>query len=248
MFSSKKIPAADEAAAYRSGLSWEASIEQLRQKSERNAWWVAGAACVIAACSVAGIATLAPLRRVVPYLYMVDKARGNLEYVGAVDDRSIKGYQELLDKHWAQVYINARESYHYTLLQSDYDTVMALSDENVGRDYARRYDGPNALDKLYGANIEVATSIISLRLAPSSIGTQLVVRFSKTKRHVDTDYREPAEYFVATLRYRYLPSMFDAEKQLLLNPLGYKVADYRVDAEIAPAEAPTAPIAPRTMP
>lgn len=239
MFTLKKIPASEEAAAYRAGLSWEASIEQLRQKSERYAWWVAGAACVIAACSVAGITSLAPLRRVVPYLYMVDKAWGNLEYVGAVDDRTVKGSQELLDKHWTQTYINARESYHYTLLQSDYDTVMALSEENVGKDYARRYEGPNALDKQFGANIEIATSIISLRLAPSSIGTQMVVRFSKTKRHLDTDYREPPQYFVATLRYRYLPSMFDAEKQLLLNPLGFKVAGYRLDAEIAPTEVQT---------
>ena len=237
----KNIAAADEPDAYRTGLSWEASLELRREASERHAWWVAGAACLIAICAVAGIAMLAPLRRVVPYLYMMDKATGNLEYVGAVDDRAVKGYQELLDKHWAQVYINARESYHYPLLQSDYDTVMALSDESVGRDYARRYEGPNALDKQYGARIELATSIISLRLAPSSVGTQLVARFSRTRRHVDTDYREPVEYFVATIRYRYLPSMLDAEKQLLLNPLGYRVAGYRIDAELAPTEAIAAP-------
>lgn len=237
----KKIAAEEAQDAYRAGLSWEAGSEMRCQRSERIAWWVAAVASGVALCAVIGIAMLAPLRRVVPYLYVMDNVTGNLEYVGVVDERTIKGSQELLDKYWAQVYINARESYYYTLLQADYDTVIALSDQHVGIDYARLFEGPGALDKQYGSKFELKIAIISLRLAQSSIGTQMVVRFSRTRRHVDTDFREPTEYFVATMRYQYRPSMVDSEKQLLRNPLGFKVAGYRRDAELSPVEAP-API------
>jgi type IV secretion system protein VirB8 len=237
----EKISAEDEQRSYRAGLSWEVCLEILRQRSERRAWLVAGAACVIAACAVTGIATLAPLRRVVPYLYMVDKATGNVEFVGAINDLVIKGYQELLDKHWAQVYIKARESYFYKLLQSDYDTVMALSDNDIGKEYTKLYEGSNARDSKYGDKTQISTSIISLRLDPSSKGDQIIVRFSKTTCRVGTVCNELPEYFVASIRYQYLPSMLDTEKQLLLNPLGYKVVGYRVDAELVPVEAPAKP-------
>lgn len=233
--------AADKAAEhYRAGLSWEADAERTRQRSERRAWVVAGTACLLTVVAVTALSLLAPLRRNVPYLYVVDKASGNVEFVGAIDDRAIKGYQELLDKHWVQRYVTARESYSFRLLQQDYDTVMAMSDELVARDYARLYDGPNARDKKFANAVEMTITILSLRPAASAAGDHMIVRFSKTVRRLDSNYSEPAQQFVATVRYTYLPSTIGQEKELLLNPLGFKVEAYRVDAELAPS-APALP-------
>lgn len=234
--------AADKAAEhYRAGLSWEADAERKRQRSEHRAWLVAGAACVLTLVAVTSLSLLAPLRRTVPYLYVVDKASGNVEFVGAIDERAIKGYQELLDKHWVQRYVTARESYSYRLLQQDYDTVLAMSEEDVARDYARLYDGPNARDKKFGNTVDMTIVILSLRPANSVAGDHMVVRFSKTVRRLDSNYSEPAQQFVATVRYSYLPSMAGQEKDLLLNPLGFKVGAYRVDAELA-ATTPAASV------
>jgi type IV secretion system protein VirB8 len=222
---------------FKAARGWEADQEAHRAKSERRAWIVASVACTFALVAVIGLAALAPFRRNIPYLFAMDKITGNVEFVGALDDRRVLGYQELLDKHWAQRYIVARESYNYRLLQADYDTVLGLSSETVARDFARLYEGPNARDVRYGANVELKVGVLSVQLSKNAIGLQAVVRFAKTSRRIDSDAIEPTQYYVATIAYEYLPTMFGQEKELLANPLGYKVTSYRVDAELAPSPA-----------
>ena len=237
MRDSAMVSPAAEDQHFRDARGWEADQESRRAKSERRAWIVASAACALAVVAVVSLASLAPFRRNIPYLFAMDKATGNVEFVGALDERRILGYQELLDKHWAQRYIVARESYNYRLLQSDYDTVLGFSNESVGLDFAKLYDGPNARDVRYGANVELKVAVLSVQLSKNPIGLQAVVRFAKTARRVDSDASEPTQYYVATIAYEYLPTMFGKEKELLANPLGYKVTSYRVDAELAPSPA-----------
>src|ERR1035438_5869710 len=129
-----KVNPDEEKGFFKSGNDWEADRQSRIEKSERRAWYVSSAAVTVAIAAVIGIITLAPFKRVVPYVFAIDKATGNVELVNAADDRTIEGYQELLDKHWAQRYTIARESYSYQLLQNDYDTVLALSVDGVGRD------------------------------------------------------------------------------------------------------------------
>ena len=229
----------DVRAHFASGLSWEADREALREKSERRAWRVAGGATLIAIAAVVGLASLAPFRRNVPYLLAMEKATGNVEFVGALDDRRVSGYQELLDKHWAQRYIVARESYNYKLLQSDYDTVLGMSNEAVGRDFGRLYEGAYARDAKYGANVEMKVAVLSVQLSKNAVGNQAVIRFGKTTRRVDADVSEQPQYFVATIAYEYKPTMTGKEKDLMANPLGYRVTSYRVDSELAPVATPT---------
>ena len=241
MSENKTVKAGEEAAYYSDGRGWEADKTARIERSERRAWTVAGGASVITIAAVIALSTLAPFRRNVPYLFALDRATGNVEYVGAVDDRTVLGYQELLDKHWAEKYVIARESYHYKLLQADYDTVLQLSDDNVGRDFARIYDGPNARDKKYGPGVEMKVAVISVQRSQNDVGTTAVVRFSKSTRRVEADSNEPPQYFVATLAYEYKPSMFGKEKDLIANPLGYKVTNYRADSELSPVvSAPAA--------
>lgn len=235
------VQAKGEKDFYQKGRDWEADRQARLEKSERRAWIVAGAATLIAAVAVVGIMSMAPFKRVVPYVFAVDQATGNVEMVNAADDRGIVGYSELLDKHWAQRYIVARESYSYKLLQSDYDTVMALSSEEVGRDYAKLYEGPNARDRRYGSAIEMQVKVLSITLTKDGVGTKGVVRFEKTVRQLAAEKSDPPQYFIATFAYEYRPSMFGKEKELIQNPTGYRVTSYRTDAEIAPvADAATA--------
>ncbi|MDQ1829841.1 virB8 family protein [Massilia scottii] len=246
------VKAAEEAAFYKEAGGWEADRLAMLHKSERRAWRIAGGASLLALAAVIGLSTLAPFRRTVPYLFGVDKTTGNVEYVGAVDDRAVTGYQELLDKHWAAKYVVARESYNFKLLQADYDMVLGLSDDNVGKDFARLYDGPNARDKKYGASVEMKVTVVSVQRSQNAVGTVAVVRFSKTTRRVESEAMDPPQYFVATLAYEYKPSMFGKEQDLIANPLGYRVTSYRADSELAPvitapavsaSETPAAPAA-----
>ncbi|MYM73951.1 type IV secretion system protein VirB8 [Duganella sp. FT134W] len=214
--------------------AWEVLIDHQLQRSERRAWWVATVASSVALTAVVALAVLAPYRRDVPYLLALDRVQGNVEFIGTIDDRTIRGYQEVLDKHWVQQYIVARESYFYRLLQDDYDTVLELSETDVGRDFMQTYEGPAARDKQLGEQTEIQIKIVSIQLASNAVGQQATVRFSRTLRHLDTNLVDPVQYAIATLAYSYRPRMFGKELSLIRNPLGFKVSVYRVANELAP--------------
>lgn len=227
---------------FKASTDWEADRASRAERSERRAWIVAAVATVAALMAVGGMALLAPFKRVVPMVFAVDKASGNTELVNAADDRNVAqlGYQELLDKHWASQYVVARESYFYRLLQTDYDTVLMLSADDVGRDYARLFEGADPRDKKLGPMTEWKVTVLSVSLQHDGVGSKAVVRFQREQRRLDAERPEPATYYVATMAYEYKPSMFGKEKDLIINPLGFRVTSYRVDAELAPVSDATA--------
>lgn len=221
---------------FQKARGWEDDIDALRLKSERRAWWVASVAVVIAGVAVTGLAVLAPLRRAVPYVFEVDKASGLVQFVAAADDRSVQGYGELLDKHWVQRYVLAREGYYYPLLQSDYDTTLSLSARDVARQYALLFEGSDSRDQVLGAHTEERIDILSITLNPDQVSHKAVVRFAKTTRNLTQSAGDVRQIFLATLSYKYEPGAFGQEKDLIRNPLGFKVTAYRVDPEIAAEE------------
>lgn len=228
----------DDTQHFEEARDWEADRTARIEKSEKLAWRVAAAASLAAVIAVIGIATLAPLKRAVPYVFTVDKATGNVELVSAADDRTVLGYQELVDKSYVRRYVIARESYYWPLLQSDYDDVLRSSSDDVGKEYARIYEGEDARDKKYGNSIYMQVRPLSVTLSNDAVGNRAVVRFEKSIKRTQADRADPPQYFVATLAYEYMPSMRGAEVDLIQNPLGFKVTSYRVDAELAPVVTP----------
>lgn len=221
---------------FKASRDWEEDRASRSERSERRAWVVAGVATAAALLAVGGMALLAPFKRVVPMVFAVDKASGNTELVNAADDRNVAqlGYQELLDKHWASRYVMSRESYFYRLLQTDYDTVLMLSADDVGRDYARVFEGVDPRDKKLGPMTEWKVTILSVSLQKDGVGNKAVVRFQREQRRLDAERPEMPTYYVATMAYEYKPSMFGKEKDLIVNPLGFRVTNYRLDTELAP--------------
>jgi type IV secretion system protein VirB8 len=232
-----------EKAFFQASADWEADRQSRLEKSECRAWRVAGVATLTALIAVGGMALLAPFKRVVPMVFAVDRATGNTELVNATDDRNIAqlGFQELLDKHWAARYIAARESYFYRLLQTDYDTVLMLSADGVGREYARVFEGADPRDKKLGPMTEWKVTVLSVSLQHDGVGNKAVVRFQREQRRLDAERPEAPTYYVATMAYEYKPSLFGKEKDLIVNPLGFRVTSYRLDSELAPvSDAATA--------
>jgi len=216
---------------------WEAMLDQLQDRSERRAWWCAGIASLLALTAIAGIVLLAPYRRYIPFLLLMDQVQGNIVPIGAVDQRTIKTYQDLLDDHWVRRYVVARASYFYRLLQEDYYTVMEMSDEPVAKDFAREYDGSNARDKRYGDRTEIAATIHSVQFSHNSVGDQATVRYSTITRHLDSNVTDPPQYFIVTMAYHYVPEMFGEELALIRNPMGFKASAYRPVSDLPPAAA-----------
>jgi type IV secretion system protein VirB8 len=213
-------------------LDWEADRLHRIEKSEGRAWWVARCACLIAAIAVVAVICMMPLKRVVPYVYAVDRQTGELTIMDAANQRQIAGNQDLLDKHFANAYVIARDSYDWKLLQSDYNDTVAFSAPLVARDYAARFDGAQAVNKVWGPNIERRVTVTSIQLAPDSIGKKAVVRYTVQQRDLQTNTMAPLEHYIATIAYEYHPSRTGKEQDLIRNPLGYTVTGFRADPEI----------------
>jgi len=213
-------------------MSWEADRAAMLERSERRAWFIAGCACLVTAIAVLAIVSLLPLKRVVPYVYSVDRQTGQMSLMDAAGQRAVVSNQELLDKHFANAYVIARESYDWKLLQTDYDTTVAFSSPMVGRDYAARFDGDRAITRIWGANTERRVTITSIQMAPDSVSKKVVVRYTVQQRDLQTNSQMPLEHYIATLAYEYHPQRTGKEQDLIRNPLGYTVISFRADPEI----------------
>ena len=211
---------------------WEADRLYRIERSERRAWFVAGCSGLITAVAIAALVALMPLKRVVPYVYAIDRQTGELTIMDAANQRQIAGNQDLLDKHFASAYVVARESYEWKLLQADYNDTVAFSSPLVGRDYAARFDGPKAVNKIWGPNTERHVTITSIQLAPDAIGKKAVVRYTIQQRDAQSNTLSPTEHYIATIAYEYHPNRTGKEQDLIRNPLGFTVTGFRADPEI----------------
>ncbi|HTN41992.1 MAG TPA: type IV secretion system protein, partial [Asticcacaulis sp.] len=213
----------DRQGFFRAARHWEADRISQIVRSEKRAWWVALGACGLSVLSLCGLFVLLPLKRVVPYVYSIDRQTGALTLMDAANQRQIASNQDLLDKHFANAYVIARESYDWKLLQSDFNTTVGFSAPPVAQDYARRFTGAQAVDKVWGAQTERRVTVNSIQLAPDSIGTKAVVRYSVQQRDIQSQILKPEEHYVATLAYEYHPNRTGKEQDLIANPLGYTV-------------------------
>lgn len=137
---------------------------------------------------------------------------------------------EAMDKHWVADYVRTRERFVWTLLQLDYDHTMNLSDERVAREYRAEYEGPNARDKRLGPGTDERVKILGVTLPPNEPG-KAVVRFERITRRDGTDV--DVGFYVASLSYKYEPpALFSKERNVVDNPLGFKVTGFVVDQEL----------------
>lgn len=217
--------------------SWEESRIQLLEKSESRAWNVARAATGIAALSVVALAILVPFYKVVPVVFRVDSLTDQIQEVQV--GKAAVPQSEAMDKHWLSSYVQTRERYIWTLLQPDFDSTLAMSDETVGRDYKAIFEGPNALDKKLGEGTDIRIKIISVDLIPGTPG-KATVTWERTMRQKGIDV-EKGKRFVSTISYKYIPPEgLTREKRLIANPFGFRVDGYAVSTVLANSKASTA--------
>lgn len=228
---------AQKAGFFAQAQDWEADRLERVLKSERFAWRVAACACAVAIAAVGGIVAIMPLKQVVPYVYAIDRQTGDLTVMDAAGQRQIAGNQDLLDKHFAGAYVTHRDSYDWKLLQTDYDETVAFSSPAVARAYAARFDGSQAINKLWGQSVERRVTVTSIQLTPDPISKKAVVRYNVQQRDVQTGTLAPTEHYIATIAYEYHPERSGKAQDLIRNPLGFTVTGFRADTEIGGPQA-----------
>lgn len=227
-----RVNPAEKEKFYQEGADWDTDTVRQAKSSEKRAWFVAVALFVITVPSVIGLAVTGPLHERYPVIVEVDRTTGNVEVLEYPSNRRLADIQALTNGHWAQKYIIARESYFYPLLQDDYNAVKRMSSDDVWKDYASRFEGPEPLDKLWGDSKQAKIKIISVVFPPDSADTA-IVRYRKTVRQIKSGAVESADTYVANFRFTYSPAFKATEAEMIGNPLGYKVIAYRDVPEVA---------------
>lgn len=226
---------------FQEASEWDQDVMARSNKSEKRAWSVAISVGLIAVLEAVGLAALAPLKTVEPYVIRVDNNTGVVDVVSSLNetDGEIKaGAQESLDKYWLGQYLRHRESYQWETRNYDRQMVGLLSGASVQQDYAVYTDprqNPNAPVAIYGQNTEVNTKVKSIsfigspeKMENGEIRTTALVRYTKqVKRAGETT---PLSHWAATVSFIYINGKMKDDDRLL-NPLGFQVVKYRNDQE-----------------
>ena len=214
----------ERSAYYRTATTW--SLDQLdgAKRSRRLAWIVAAVAAGVAGLEAVALVILMPLKTVEPYTLLVDRQTGFVEALEPLKASQVAGDAALTQSFLVQ-YVIARESFDFNALRANYKKVALWSAETARTEYLLLMQPSNTSGPLgrYGRDALVDTEVKSV----SPIGPNTaMIRFETRRR----DQAEPSKPSVAIVRYRYSGEPMRTEDRYL-NPLGFQVVGYRVDAE-----------------
>lgn len=217
--------------------SWELDRARRAERSARVAWSVASVAGLTTLVAVAAIAGLTPLKQSVPYVIRVDNTTGLVDVVPTYQGTTDVG--PLVTRTLLNSYVTARERFFYGTAEADYELVAAQNAPAQNQAWAAEWDRANPQSPLNlhkdGTTVRVQIRSISfLRLGSGREVAQ--VRFTRHVRPGGTG-DEQASHWLATIDYAYAKPSAD-DRLRSLNPLGFKVVEYRREPEILAQEAP----------
>jgi len=217
--------------------SWEQDRIAQAIASGRRGWIAAGVGAVLAVLGFS-MATFQSLRPPpAPYPVLVDRITGETSVVATLDASNVPALAAL-DQHNAAVFVRARESYNFQLLQRDYDQVARMTIPDTWAPYGSQFAGERAMQAVIAAKEEHRVTVVSVRLtrspAPGRSG-EAVVTFDRQIRSAQGQTPVTTR-FVSTVRYEYRPAAMKKPADRIENPFGFVVTGYRADAElVAPA-------------
>lgn len=227
-------------------VSYEITVADMARKSERRAWWVAGASLVMSLALAGGYYYVLPLKEKVPFLVMADAYTGTASVArlqGNLGENSITANEAINRSNVAQ-YVLARESYDYAIMGlRDWEQVFVMSDQAVGAALQAQYNRSNPQSPLvlYGTERALRVKILSitpLGALPSGGFRGASVRIQRTLLDKRTGGSSYLDNKLVTLRFEYKAALALSEQERVLNPLSFQVTEYRVDQDYASGGVP----------
>jgi type IV secretion system protein VirB8 len=227
------------AAYYRNAASWAADAGASTRTALRVAWWVAGAAVIVALLEAVALAALAPLKTVVPYTILVDRETGYVQTVKGLEPGTISQDGAVTQSFLVQ-YVIARETFDAADLKDNYRKVLVWSEGPQRAEYQREMQrsNPSSPLNLYQPSTIVATTIKSVSLLSP---TTALVRFDTTRQENGAPSGEVRSY-AAVIAFRYSGAPLTMGDRFI-NPLGFQVTSYRRDAETVAGSAASTDVA-----
>jgi len=184
---------------------------------------VASLLCTLAAISY--LSYLTPLKSIEPYVIEVDQKTGITQVVDPMTVKELTA-NEAVNNYFIVMYIRAREGYSMTDLARSYNLVRVMSESRkVYPQFVSEADPNNPRSNAarlgtFGERTVKLKSIVYLN--PQLVQIRVLIE--------ERGGAAPQHKFI-TLAFEYVKMNLTLEERYL-NPLGFRVTDYRVDEDI----------------
>jgi type IV secretion system protein VirB8 len=220
---------------------WEFDRTAALTRAARRAWVVAIAAAAAAVLATGAILLLTPLKQVEPFVVRVDSSSGIVDVVpGYAGNAELP---DIVTRHLVTQYVTQRERYVPAIAEVDYEQIGAYHSAAMNQAWAAAWARSNPDSPLvrYADGTHVRAQVQSVSFLKHVRGSPdlLQVRFLSATRH-GSGASEELSHFVATLQVTYGAPSTDVRLRAL-NPLGFKVLEYRREPEVVEAMAAAVP-------
>ncbi|MBT2320793.1 hypothetical protein J7E62_00260 [Variovorax paradoxus] len=215
--------------------SWELDRARRAERSAKIAWIVATLAAVIAVLAVAAVSGLTPLKQPVPVVIRVDSSSGIVDIVPTYEGTT--DIEQIVTRNLLQNYVIARERYFYGTAEADYELVASQNSPRLNQEWAALWATNNHASPLnvYKDGTTIRTQVRSVTFLKLESGKDKLaqVRFTRYTRAGGTG-EEQTNHWVSTIEFAYVQPSKD-DKWRSLNPLGFRVLEYRREPEVLAA-------------
>jgi type IV secretion system protein VirB8 len=224
---------------FREAESWDADRAAQLRRSERTAWWVAGAGWACAVTSALALALLMPLKRVDPFVVRVDNSTGIVDVVPVYAGHATLG--ESVTRFFLTHYLTVCERFNFATAESDYEECGAFHSAQRNQAWYAQWNTANPASPLNvhkdGSTVRVQVNSVSFFTRSSGLSDLAQVRYLKAARQ-GAGAEETLTHWIATVQYAYSDPAKDPRTRRW-NPLGFKIVDFRSEPEVS-AEQPIA--------
>ncbi len=228
------------AAYFAEAASWDADRAAQNARSARVAWRVATGACVLTAVAIIALMLFMPLKRVEPFVIRVDNTTGIVDVVPVFVGQA--PMSEVVTRYLLDHYLTVCERFNFSTAESDYEECSSFHAPARHQEWMTLWDRTNPSSPLNvhrdGTSVRVQVSSITFFERSSGVEDLAQVRFIKSER--SGNGAEHLSHWIATIQYVYATPASDPRMRRW-NPLGFKIVDYRTEAEVlSPETGPTA--------
>lgn len=208
-------------------------IDELKQ-TRKLAIIVAAIACGFAGICIFGfVLSFALHREPQPVVLRVDNSTGNVDVLTSIKNAN-STYDEAINRYWLAQYVKTCERYDWYSITVDYDSCELFSDGPVFNAYSAKVKDKSApLEKLKDKG-KIDVRVVSVSFLDDNTAS---VRFTSQKLNASGENPDgsPLQRWIATVVFTYESGLM-TDQQRMINPLGFKVLSYQVNAEAAGRE------------
>jgi len=224
-------------------ISWDSDREAQTRRSERIAWWVAGAGWLCAIASATALVLLMPLKGVEPFVVRVDNTTGIVDVVPVYTGHS--PMEEAVTRYFLTHYILVCERFNVVTAESDYEECGAFHTAQRNQAWYALWNTNNPRSPLNihndGSSVRVEVESVSFFKRASGVDDLAQVRYLKAERPGGGG-AERVTHWIATVQYAYAAPSRDARTRRW-NPLGFKILELGSEPEVI-----TTPVATSSTP